>query len=62
VLARRDGSQPSEGMLVGPAGPGVAVIDIAALVTPTFGALLDRRELLLVARPARGDIRQRGDR
>src|SRR3954452_25426801 len=47
VLRRRDVSRPSLGTLIGPysGGPG---IDAAPQVVGTFGALLDRRDLLII--------------
>jgi pimeloyl-ACP methyl ester carboxylesterase len=46
VLARRDVSRPSLGMLIGPHSGG-PLIDAAPQLVGTFGALLDRRELLI---------------
>jgi pimeloyl-ACP methyl ester carboxylesterase len=48
LLGRRDESRPSLGTIVGPAGGGVPVIGLAPRVAEIFGALLNRRELLLV--------------
>jgi len=47
VLARRDVSRPSLGMLIGPHSGG-PMIDAAPQLVATFGALLDRRELLII--------------
>src|SRR3954469_633620 len=47
VLRSRDVSRPSLGMLIGPHSGG-PMIDAAAQLVGTFGALLDRRELLIM--------------
>ena len=47
VLARRDASRPSLGTLIGPHSGG-PMIDAAAQFVGTFGALLERRELLII--------------
>ena len=47
VLSRRDRSRPSLGTIVGP-HTGAPLIDAASQLVGSFGALLNRRELLLV--------------
>ncbi|HMI71447.1 MAG TPA: alpha/beta fold hydrolase [Solirubrobacteraceae bacterium] len=48
LVPRRDAARPSLGTLVGPGNAGSALIDRPADVLPSFGLLLDRRDLVLI--------------
>jgi len=48
LVPRRDAARPSLGTLVGPGNAGSALIDRPADVLPSFGPLLDRRDLVLI--------------
>jgi pimeloyl-ACP methyl ester carboxylesterase len=48
LVPRRDTARPSLGTLVGPGNAGSALIDRPADVLPSFGTLLDRRDLVLI--------------
>jgi pimeloyl-ACP methyl ester carboxylesterase len=48
LVPRRDAKRPSLGTLVGPGNAGIALIDRPADVLPSFGTLIDRRDVLLV--------------
>jgi hypothetical protein len=48
LIPRRDAKRPSLGTLVGPGNAGTALIERPADVLPSFGSLVDRRDVLLV--------------
>lgn len=48
LVPRRDAARPSLGTLIGPGNAGSALIDRPADVLPSFGLLLDRRDLVLI--------------
>src|SRR3954464_4061819 len=48
LVPRRDTARPSLGTIVGPGGAGTFLIDRAATALEGYGALLDRRDFLLI--------------